>query len=129
MRRVVVESPFTGKGDTKEEREADAAKKQRYLAACLRDCYRRGESPYASHAIGPLALNDDDPEERALGMSAVTVWRSVSHATVVYRDLGIAPGMEWGVKSARNLAQVGEHLGMPPHVVEIRSLGEDWDEQ
>lgn len=41
MRLVIIESPFAG----------DVVRNLRYLRACMRDCLRRGEAPYASHAL------------------------------------------------------------------------------
>lgn len=106
MRLVVVESPYAG-GD----RERNA----RYLRSCLLDCLRRGEAPFASHRLYPGALDDDQPEERALGIAAGNAWRVVAEATVVYMDLGVSPGMRAGIADAERLP-----LG---HRVEYRRLG------
>src|SRR5690606_39702927 len=53
MRRVVICSPWRG----------DTALHARYLDACLRDSYRRGEAPIAAHAIGPRVLREEIEEE------------------------------------------------------------------
>lgn len=82
MQRVVVESPFKG----------DRVRNKRYLEFCLRDCIYRGESPYASHKLLTDCLDDDDPEERRLGISAGFAWRSVA-GHVFYIDLGWSTGM------------------------------------
>lgn len=52
MRRVIVESPYAG----------DIERNMRYLRACLADCLRRGEAPFASHAIytQPGVLDDSE---------------------------------------------------------------------
>ena len=84
MRRVVVESPFAG----------DLARNARYLDECLADCFRRNESPYASHAIGPRALKDDVPEQRKQGIEAGFAWADVADAVVFYVDLGWSGGMK-----------------------------------
>ena len=118
MRRVIVETPFAGKGETREERRQDFMQKRRYLAACLRDCFKRGETPYASHAIGPLALDDEDPTERELGIRGGFAWRKVADATVVYTDLGVSRGMEFGIAHAKECK----------HPVERRTLGDGWEE-
>lgn len=121
---VIVESPFTG------DRERNAE----YLAACLLDCFNRGESPYASHAIGPLCLDDDVPEERELGIKAGFVWRQFATKTVVYTDLGMSTGMELGVQDANNLRTTRQWLrltilGIPfPHQIEFRELGGKWND-
>ena len=39
MKLVIVESPFAG----------DTERNIRYARACLADCLRRGEAPFASH--------------------------------------------------------------------------------
>lgn len=82
MQRVVVESPFKG----------DRARNKRYLEFCLRDCIYRGESPYASHKLLTDCLDDDDPEERRLGISAGLAWRHAA-GHVFYVDLGWSSGM------------------------------------
>jgi hypothetical protein len=108
MRRVVVESPFAGK--TKKE----LAKNLRYARACLRDCLKRGEAPFASHLLytQKRVLKDTIPEERKLGMEAGFVWGNQAEATVVYNDLGVSDGMQEGIKRA-------DKVGRP---VEFRNL-------
>lgn len=83
MRLVVVDSPFAG----------DLERNARYLDACLADCYRRGESPYASHAIGPRALTDADPEQRRRGIEAGFAYGELVRDVVFYCDLGWSRGM------------------------------------
>jgi hypothetical protein len=111
MRRVIIESPFAG----------DVARNLRYALACMRDSLLRGEAPFASHLLYPQPgiLNDDNPEDRRLGICAGLEWGNAAEATVVYTNLGITPGMDYGVKAAR-LA------GRP---VEVRVLPPDWETQ
>jgi hypothetical protein len=108
VRRVVIESPFAG----------DVERNLRYLRACMADCLRRGEAPFASHGLytQPGVLDDGKPEERSLGILAGFAWRDVADLTVVYADCGITPGMEAGVADAE----------MKKRPVEIRSLGGAW---
>lgn len=108
MRRVVIESPFAGNVELN----------LRYLRACMADCLRRGESPYASHALltQPGVLDDTKPDERALGIKAGFAWRSVADATVVYMDLGVSDGMRFGVADADDAGRK----------VEWRVLGGEW---
>jgi len=70
MRRVIVESPFAG----------NVERNVAFARACLRDCLMRGEAPFASHLLytQPGVLNDNIPEERALGINAVLVWAEKS---------------------------------------------------
>ncbi len=113
MRRVIIESPYAA--ETAEGIERNL----RYLRACTRDCIKRNEAPYASHMLytQPGVLNDRDPVERTLGISAGLIWKDVAHCTVVYTDLGVTVGMEKGIAYARE-------YGLP---IEMRKLGEDWD--
>lgn len=89
-RRVIICSPW--RGDT--ERHA------RYLDACLRDSYARGESPYASHAIGPRVLDDADPEQRRQGSAAGLAWIEYADALALYVDLGVSEGMGAEIQEA-----------------------------
>lgn len=108
MRRVIIESPFAGNVD----------RNLHYLRACMADCLRRGEAPFASHGLytQPGVLDDGKPEERDLGIIAGFTWRSVADTTVVYTDLGITRGMEAGIADA-------EQKGCP---VEMRTIGGAW---
>ena len=92
MRRVIIESPFAG----------DVETNLRYLRAAMRDCLLRGEAPFASHGLytQPGVLDDDIPSEREHGIQAGFAWRSASDLTVVYTDLGITRGMDYGIKHA-----------------------------
>jgi hypothetical protein len=94
MRRVIVESPYAG--DTTSEVAANKA----YALACLRDCLRRGEAPFASHVIYTLVLHDSFSADRQLGIAAGLTWGEVADATVVYVDRGISPGMKLGIAHA-----------------------------
>lgn len=112
MRRVIVESPYAG----------DIERNMRYLRACLADCLRRGEAPFASHAIytQPGVLDDTDPKQRAYGITAGCAWRVMADATVVYIDLGVSQGMIEGIRHAE-LCQKNDE-----HPIEYRELGGKW---
>lgn len=92
LRKVLLESPFAG----------DLVRNTRYVRACMRDCLKRGEAPFASHALytQPGVLDDTDGAERALGIEAGLVWGACAEATVVYDDLGISKGMQLGIARA-----------------------------
>jgi hypothetical protein len=53
---VVVESPYAG----------NIERNLRYLRACMADCLRRGEAPFASHGLytQPGVLRDELPKDR-----------------------------------------------------------------
>lgn len=92
MKRIVIESPFAGNVDLN----------LRYLRACMADCLKRDESPYASHGLytQPGVLDDSKPIERELGIVAGFAWRDVADLTVVYTDLGVSKGMQYGINDA-----------------------------
>lgn len=104
MRLVIVESPFAGHVDRNVE----------YARRCVRDSLSRGEAPIASHLLytQPGILNDDVPDERKWGIDAGLAWRRVAEASVVYTDLGISVGMQYGIDAA-------EQAGIP---VEYRRI-------
>ncbi len=105
MRRVVIESPYAG----------DVATNLRYLRAAMKDCLKRGESPYASHGLLTQegVLDDTDRDERALGIVAGFSWRDVSDATIIYTDLGITPGMSYGIDDAAFKGRPIEYRNIP----------------
>lgn len=85
MRLVIVESPYAG----------HVEENVNYARAALADCLRRGEAPIASHLLytQPGVLDDNKPEERALGIAAGLAWRTVSDVAVFYVDHGWSRGM------------------------------------
>lgn len=106
MRRVIIESPYAG----------DVARNKAYLQACIRDCLRRGETPYASHQMLTDALDDSDPEQRKQGIEAGYEWWAAADELVFCLDEGWSDGM----RKAERLAQETEM----PH--DYRYLGKDW---
>lgn len=104
-RLVIIESPFAG----------DVEKNTRYARACVRDSLLRGEAPIASHLLYTQEgiLNDDVPEERQHGIDAGLAWRTVAQASVVYTDLGISKGMEYGIKAAQDARMPVEYRTLP----------------
>jgi len=105
MRLTIIESPYAG----------DIGRNVEYARACVRDSLERGEAPIASHLLytQPGILRDEIAAERQWGIDAGLAWRSVAQASVVYTDLGITRGMEYGIRAA-------EEAGI---TVEYRSLG------
>ena len=80
---VAIESPFAG----------DVERNKKYLARCVADCLKRGESPYASHAFFTQFLDDNVPERRELGIEAGFAWSTKADFFVFYCDYGISNGM------------------------------------
>lgn len=92
MTRVILESPFAG----------DVEKNIEYARKCVRDSLFRGESPIASHLLytQPGILDDNDPSERAFGISAGLAWKAVAEKHVFYVDYGISNGMKYAMEQA-----------------------------
>ena len=112
--RVVLESPFAG--STEQER----ARNMEYLRAAMRDCLLRGEAPFASHALytQPGVLDDDVPDERALGIEAGLSFLEAVDRSVVYVDLGVSEGMRQGIARARALGLPVEERRLDAEVFE-----------
>lgn len=96
MRRVIIESPYAAATPELIQRNVE------YARACVRDSLGRGEAPIASHLLytQPGVLRDEVPEERQWGIDAGLAWRGVAEASIVYTDLGISRGMEYGIAAA-----------------------------
>jgi hypothetical protein len=109
MKKVIIESRFSS-SDVE-----GLVRNKKFTLACMRDCFMRGEAPYASHVIYAQThiLDDFVANERAIGMHAGFCWGDLGELTVVYTDLGISSGMQMGVEHA-------EKVGRP---VEYRELG------
>jgi len=84
---VLVESPFSSTSPFQQARYI------LYLEACIKHSLEKEEAPFASHGHYPHFLNDNDPEERALGMSCGRAWALKADLVAFYLDLGMSPGM------------------------------------
>lgn len=93
MKLVIIESPYAG----------NIGKNILYVRRCMLDCLKRGEAPFASHALytQPGVLADDSPEERTQGIEAGLAWGEKADATIVYTDLGTTPRMTLGIERAQ----------------------------
>lgn len=105
MKLVILESPYAGNIELNVE----------YARAAVRDSILRGESPLASHIFltQPGILRDEVPEERKLGIDAGLAWRVVSEGSVVYTDLGMSRGMEYGIAAAKASGKSVEFRTLP----------------
>lgn len=94
MRLVILESPYAAPTQEGIEFNVDYARK------CVRDSLDRGEAPITSHLLYTQEgiLDDWDPAQRTLGIAAGLAWREVAHASVVYVDHGVTPGMRHGIE-------------------------------
>ena len=100
---VIVESPFAG----------DRERNHRYLKAAMRDCVDRGEAPFASHMLYTQFLDDDVPDERTAGIESGLAWGRHAEKTVVYDDLGISRGMQFGIDRANAEDRYIEYRTLP----------------
>lgn len=139
MRRVIIESPFSGgeypshvdyfthegiveacitagylgygKDGPEAQRSAMRSRNRAYLIACLRDSLSRGEAPFASHGLYTLPglLDDDKQAERDLGIAAGFSWGDVADGVAVYTDMGVSDGMRAGIERALERGAVVEY--------------------
>lgn len=110
MELVILESPFAG----------DVEENIKYARACVRDSLSRGEAPIASHLLYTQEgiLDDNNPEERQWGIDAGLAWKTVAWKTVVYTDLGISRGMEYGIASAIKAGLFVEYRNLEGYINE-----------
>lgn len=103
LRVVQFESPF-GASD------ADGiVRNVAYALAGMRDSLQRGEAPFASHLLYTQMLDDAVAHERAMGIDAGLAIGRAALATVVYEDLGISRGMQYGITNAHENKRPVEH--------------------
>jgi hypothetical protein len=114
LRLVILESPYAG----------DVKANVEYARRCVRDSLMRGEAPMASHLLYTQEgiLNDSNPHERAHGINAGLAWRRVAEVSVVYTDLGISKGMEYGINLALEAGNRVEYRTLPIGRVESLPL-------
>ena len=114
LEKVVLESRFSA-SDTR-----GLVLNKKFTLACMRDCFLKGQAPYASHVIyaHPHFLDDFVASERALGMHAGFLWGDLAVKTIVYTDLGISSGMQMGIDHAIEMGRPVEYrtLGWVPDV-------------
>jgi hypothetical protein len=113
--RVIIESPLGSRPDGSRIQPGSPEWQENvmYVQACMLDSLKRGEAPYASHALYPQCLNDATPAEREQGIQAGFAWGECGELVAVYADKGITPGMQRGIDRA---TAAGQH-------VELRYLG------
>lgn len=96
MSLVVIESPFAARAQLPV---------RQYLAHCFRDCFARGEDPFASHAMYTRYLKDDMPDQRTRGIDAGFRWAEKADYRAFYLDLGLSSGMLLGLRHAIRIGQ------------------------
>ena len=112
---VDIETPYSAKT------ESDLSRNLLYTRACIRDSLLRGEIPFASHLFytQPGILDDTVQTERDMGILAgkELIEGLPGVKTVVYTDLGISPGMQFGIDRAESQSRI----------IEYRTLSKDWE--
>lgn len=123
MTRVIIESPYAGKSNApwiigKILRWWRTWLNIRYLRRCLRDSLKRGEAPFASHAIYTQhgVLDDTIPSERSHGIRAGFEWGHCADKRVFYLDRGWSSGMMAGRSEADRIGQT----------IEYRTIDREW---
>lgn len=101
MRLVIIESPYAGDVNTNVD----------YARKCVSHSLSLGEAPIASHLLYTQEgiLDDNIEEDRNLGIDAGLAWRAVATATIVYTDLGVSRGMEYGIEAANDAGNTIEY--------------------
>lgn len=114
MKLVIIESPFQGNID----------RNINYAFACVRDSVLRGESPYASHLMLPGALNEEDINERSLGIQCGYAWWRAASTIAFYTDLGWSQGMLLAYSRARTQNITIEERSIADHQNRVYTAGE-----
>lgn len=94
---VVIESPFSAPTDKEITRNVY------YAMLAVRDSLGKGEAPYASHLFFTQLLDDSLENERILGIDAGLAVTANAKSTIIYADLGISTGMQYGMEVAERL--------------------------
>ena len=130
---VIIESPFAPKGSYAHmgvKPNVELARNVAYVRTAMHDCFKRGEIPFASHALYTLpgVLDDTVTEERVMGIQAgfkvCEVFSIVAtmlpffftFKRVFYIDRGWSGGMKLGLADAREKNQKYEE----------RTIGDRW---
>lgn len=91
---TVVESPFSAPNVD------GLVRNVQYTMLAVRDSLNRDEAPYASHLFYTQMLDDNNQDERQLGMDAGLTICHHAEQTAVYTDYGTSRGMQYGIETA-----------------------------
>lgn len=93
---TVIESPFSAP-------DVDGlVRNVQYTMLAVRDSLNRDEAPYASHLFYTQMLDDNNQDERQLGMDAGLTICHHAKQTAVYTDYGTSRGMQYGIETAKS---------------------------
>jgi len=101
--QVQIESPFGA--PTREGIITNVA----YALIAMHDSLWRGEAPFASHLLYTQMFNDNDADERRIGIEAGLVIAKHAQVTALYEDLGISTGMRMGMEHAEKVGRPIDH--------------------
>lgn len=93
---ILIESPFSA------PTMPELIHNIQYALLAVRDSLNRGEAPYASHLFYTQMLDDNNTTERQHGIDAGLTIGKYAQQSVIYDDLGISSGMEYGIKIAKD---------------------------
>ena len=110
MKLVIIESPFFNKNPNIIKYNV------LYAKLCMKDSLDKNEAPFLSHLLYTSVLDDNIPFERNFGINAGLEWGKVADKTVVYLDLGISQGMEYGIENAKLNSRPIEYRYLPEDV-------------
>jgi len=118
-KRVIIESPFGRRVDGTPCSPAEIERNTRYVRRAVADSLRRGEAPFASHALYPLVLDDATPAERRMGMEAGFAWGEAAHVIAVYADHEVTDGMVDGFErhKAAGIPFEYRYIGAEPELL------------
>jgi hypothetical protein len=92
MYKAIIETPYAG----------DVQFNIDFARRCISHALHHGFAPLASHLLytQPTILDDDDPEERELGITAGHRFYGPDVACLMFVDNGISSGMIEGLRAA-----------------------------
>lgn len=93
-----------------------------YTMLAVRDSLSRGEAPYASHLFYTQVLDDNDSNERQLGIDAGLAICRHADQTTIYADLGVSRGMEYGIETARKASRNIIERRLLPHATSLDEI-------
>lgn len=108
MNFVLIESPFSS------QTRGGIALNVKYAFLAVRDSLSRGEAPYASHLFFTQILDDSIAHERELGINAGLAIGNFATKPALYLDLGVSPGMRYGLENAKAASRPVEERRLFP---------------
>jgi len=114
VRRIFVCSPYRG----------DIAANVALAQAVCREVLRVGDAPFAPHLVYPDRLDDENQEERALGMAAGRAWLAAADEVLVVGPVSEGMRQEIDEAHARGIPVRHAETPQPPETLDRRTLGD-----